>query len=204
MGLSNQNLRDHAAALEKTLGDVADDIVSRVDKTERRDRKKESKQEENSCHNTSNSNTSENANELPLTEMANLHTETREDQLSPSANTLTEEERELGEKSAQLFAQVHTREVDYSNRDIDTLTKQKPTQRDLKSIDNVISSLMEQNMECAEEHLIAYLWGPNCVFYSVVVAFMLLKGWKRESKDRTESRDKGDKCRRNIWRMLVK
>ena len=64
-------------------------------RTERRDQEKESEQEENSRHNTSNNNTSENANELQPTEMANLHTETTEDQLSPSANTLTADERQL-------------------------------------------------------------------------------------------------------------
>ena len=55
---------------------------------------------------------------------------------------------------------------------------------------------MEENPECAAEHPFAYLWLANCVLYSVVVAFMLLKGWKRESRDRTESRDKGDKWRK--------
>ena len=47
LAFSSQNLRDHAAALEKTLGDAASDIVSRVGRTERRDQEKESEQEEN-------------------------------------------------------------------------------------------------------------------------------------------------------------
>ena len=58
--LSSQNLRDLAAALEKTLGDVASDIVSQEGRTETRDQEKESEQEENSRHNISNNNTSEN------------------------------------------------------------------------------------------------------------------------------------------------
>ena len=73
--------------------------------------------------------------------MANLHTETTEDQLALSTNTLTADERELLDKSAQVFALVHSRVGDFSNRDIDTLTKQKPTQGELKFIDHVISSL---------------------------------------------------------------
>ena len=55
---------------------------------------------------------------------------------------------------------------------------------------------MEQNTECAAEHPFAYLWLANCVLYSVMVTFMLLKGWKRESKGRTGSRHKGDKWRK--------
>ena len=84
LAMSSQNLRDHVAVLERSLGDTAGDIFSRVARTERRDQERES--EVNSCHNTSD-NTSENANELQPTQMANLHTETIEDQLSPSTNT---------------------------------------------------------------------------------------------------------------------
>ena len=40
LALSSQNLRDHAAALGKTLGDAGSDIVSRVGRIARRDQEK--------------------------------------------------------------------------------------------------------------------------------------------------------------------
>ena len=60
---------------------------------------------------------------------------------------------------------------------------------------------MEQSTYCAEEHPFACLWMANCVL--VVVAFMLMKGWKRESKDRTESRVKSDKWRKKYLEDVV-
>ena len=59
-------------------------------------------------------------------------------------NTLIQGERELFEKSVQLYTLVNTREGDYSNRENDMRIKQKPTQSDLKSINRVLKGLLEQ------------------------------------------------------------
>ena len=91
----------------------------------------------------------------------------------------TQDERELFEKSVQLYTLVNTREGDYSNREIDTRIKQKPTQSDLKSINRVLKGLLEQKKTNS-------LNNDPCVLYSVVAVFLLLRGWKRDPKDKSD------------------
>ena len=116
-----------------------------------------------------------------------MHTDSTQDQTEEIVSTLTTAEQELFERSSQLFALVNTSEGDYSNHAIDMQIKQKRTQSDLKIISKVVNGLLEQNKVVPVETPFAYLWIANCVLYSVVATlnFLLLKGWKKDPKDKT-------------------
>ena len=110
-------------------------------------------------------------------------------------NTLTTPEKELFERSSQLLASVNASEGDYSNRAIDTRIKQTPTKSDLKTIYKVINGLVAQNKVVPGKNPSAYLWLANCVLYSVVVTFLVSKGWKRDPKDKATRRaHENDSC----------
>ena len=103
-------------------------------------------------------------------------------------NTLNTPEKELFERSSQLLASVNASEGDYSNRAIATRMKQTPTKSDLKTINKVINGLVVQNKVVPGENPFAYLWLANCVLYSVVVTFLVSKGWKKDLKDKATRR----------------
>ena len=113
-----------------------------------------------------------------------MYTESTQDQAEEIVNTLTTPEKEVFERSSQLFASMNTSEGNYSNRAMDTRIKQRPTQSDLKTI----NGLVEQNKVVPWETPFAYLWLANCVLYSVVMTFLVLKGWKKDPKDKTTRR----------------
>ena len=80
---------------------------------------------------------------------------------------------------------MKTHKGDYSNPEIDTIIKQKPTQSDLKSINRVLKGLLEQKKTISLNNApFAHLWLVNCVLYSVVAAFLLLRGWKKDPKNK--------------------
>lgn len=174
LALSSQNLRDKAAALERIVVNVLRGTADRTRSGRRNEKNAEIIAVENS---------DQNANELRRRESTNL-----QDQAEEIVNTLTTAEQELFERSLQLFALVNTSEGDYSNRAIETRIKQKPTQSDLKIINKVINGLLEQNEVVPAETPFAYLWLANCVLYSVVATFLMLKGWKKDPKDKTTTR----------------
>ena len=198
--LTSQNLRDLAAVLDKSIGSVAGNIASRVGRRRRSAGGREGNEAEEEV-NLERDN-SQYANEQQRIG-ANLHTENSENQTMPHEefiNTLTQGERELFEKSAQLYTLVNTREGDYSNREIDTRIKQKPTQSDLKSINRVLKGLLEQKKTLSlNNDPFAHLWLVNCVLYSVVEAFLLLKGWKKDPKDKLDKQRvyNGEKWKKN-------
>ena len=198
--LTSQNLRDQAAALDKSIGSVAGNIASRVGRRRRSAGGREGNEAEEEG-NLERDN-SQYANEQQRIG-ANLHTENSVNQTMPHEefiNTLTQGERELFEKSVQLYTLVNTREGDYSNREIDTRIKQKPTQSDLKSINRVLKGLLEQKKTISlNNDPFAHLWLVNCVLYSVVAAFLLLKGWKKDPKDKLDKQRvyNGEKWKKN-------
>ena len=103
---------------------------------------------------------------------------------------MTTPEKELFDRSSQLLASVNASEGDYSNRAIDTRIKQTPTKSDLKTINKVINRLVAQNKVVPGENPFAYLWLANCVtnLYSVVVTFLVSKGWKKDPKGKATRR----------------
>lgn len=65
-------------------------------------------------------------------------------------------------------------------RKIDTRTKEKPKNEDLRNINNAVEELMEQNNSSPENDPFNYLWMANVVLYAVIVALLLMKGWKKQ------------------------
>ena len=57
--------------------------------------------------------------------------------------------------------------------------KERPTKNDILIINNTVEELIiRQNISPVEDPF-GYLWMVNCVLYATVVAFLLLKGWKK-------------------------
>ena len=75
---------------------------------------------------------------------------------------------------------ISTNPGDYSQRDIDTRTKETPSTKDLEEINQAIKLLMERYMVIATQNPFGFLWLANCIVYSVVCAFLLMKGWKKQ------------------------
>ena len=186
LNLSEQNLRDQAAKLEKTLGDVGQKISKSIGTSERK-RKDESVEcfqnvntEDQDFHSIAvpDEQCFQNANIRDQ----NLHNRAVPDE---QLDTLTSEARELLESSAHIYTEIHPCEGDFSNRTIDTRTKEKPTKGDLEKINKVIDELMKQCRIFPLDHPFSYLWVANCVLYSVVTAFLLCKGWKKQGSNRS-------------------
>ena len=200
LALSSQNLRDKAAALERTVGNVSRNIVRNVG---RADGTRSEKGNEENAEIVAVESSDQNANELRRRESANLHTESTQDSVEEIVNTLTTPEKELFERSSQLLASVNASEGDYSIRAIDTRIKQTPTKSDLKTINKVINGLVAQNKVVPGENPFAYLWLANCVLYSVVVTFLVSKGWKKDPKDKATRRAHENDSWRNKFLEIV-
>ena len=79
---------------------------------------------------------------------------------------------------------ISTHPGDYSQRDIDTRTKETPSTKDLEEINQAIKLLMERYEVTPTQNPFGFLWLANCVLYSVVCAFLLMKGWKKTRENR--------------------
>ena len=77
-----------------------------------------------------------------------------------------------------ILARVNTLPGEFGEREFDTRIKERPTKRDLDNINQTITEIMKQ--ASSRENPFSYLWIANCVLYSVVVAFLLNKGWKKQ------------------------
>ena len=55
----------------------------------------------------------------------------------------------------------------------------------------MITALLEQEKATSTDNPFTYIWLANCILYSVVAAFLVLKGWKKNPKDKAtkETRD---------------
>ena len=92
---------------------------------------------------------------------------------------------------ALVLAQVNTQEGEFINREIDTRLKEKPTNKDLGSINKAIVELMQQHHISPTENPFSYQWVANSVLYSVVTVFLLQKGWKKQGPRRLRHVDNG-------------
>ena len=70
----------------------------------------------------------------------------------------------------------------YSQRDIDTRTKETPSTKDLEEIDQAIKLLMERYKVIPTQNPFGFLWLAYCVLYSVVCAFLLMKGLTKKNQ----------------------
>ena len=107
LNLSEQNLRDHAAELEKTLGNAGHKFSDSVGTRDRGKNK-----EDVECFQYANAGDQD------------LHMEESIPVPDEQPNTLSSEARELLETSAHIYTQISPCEGDFKNRTIDTRTKE--------------------------------------------------------------------------------
>ena len=116
-------------------------------------------------------------------------------------STLSSEARELLETSAHIYTQISPCEGYFRNNcTIDTQTKGKPINGDLENINKVIMELMKQCRVSPKDNPFSYLWIANCVLYSVVTAFLLHKGWKKQGSNNSSVH----KRKKSKWQIVYK
>ena len=177
LNISTQNLRDQAARIEKLLGSAGATI----------------REESNTANdllqpNVDNQETSSEDLEQDNYEFnndtispRNLHSTNAQ---VPEENETPAEVKNIFQAAKLVFASVAADPGDFSNRLLDSRTKKRPTNQDIININAAIEQLMKQNdvnnaPDPAQNPLV-FLWLANCVIYSVVVAFLVLKGWKKK------------------------
>ena len=97
-----------------------------------------------------------------------LHTTlTQEQQL----NNGDQERCSFLEPANRIMETISTHPGDYSQRDIDTRTKETPSTKDMEETNQVIKLLMERYEVTPTQNRFGFLWLVNCVLYSVVCAF---------------------------------
>ena len=175
--LTSQNLRDQAVRLEKSIGDVRHVIAASVRLragSEEADGSEGSTSEVNVC-NVQATNFVVNQHEN-----VDLHTVADETSLEGPGSELSKDTNDLIDSSNLILALVNTSPGEFGEREFDTRIKERPTKYDLDNINQTIAELMKHNQASAGENPLSYLWIANCVLYSVVVAFLLNKGWKKQ------------------------
>lgn len=88
------------------------------------------------------------------------------------------------ESSTNILGQINTHRGEYHNREFDTRIKENPTKGDIENINQAMKELMKKQDVFPVDNPFSYLWIANCVLYSVVVAFLLHKGWKKQGPKR--------------------
>lgn len=79
-----------------------------------------------------------------------------------------------------IFALSNTQQGEVVEQEFDTRITARPTKRDLNDINLATMELMEQHQVSSKENPFSYLWVANRVLYSVVMAFLVNKGWKKQ------------------------
>ena len=201
LSLSSQNLRDQAARLEKSLGNVVELMSSQVGARE----EPEGERVMELATNNLSQNFIINSVESSENE-ANLHMPAVESNNSPlgPVNTLSDDACELLEASEQMIGMINTRMGDFVAREIDTRTKGRPTASDIRNINSAITEMMQRNNISPTENPFEYLWIANCVLYSVVIAFLLAKGWKKQGPRKERSGEINNSKWKSVYEEKVK
>ena len=190
--LSCQNLRDQAARIEKSLGNVQDVIRRNIRREERI--QKDSTNEDLSNVESESLFIQPNKDTDAGVEQSNLHEESfHQSQENIGFATTNTQVNEILDLAQPIFDLIVTSQGDFSNRTIDTRTKEKPTCTDINNINDACSLLLlrqRNNTESPRDDPFHYLWLVNCVLYAVVAAFLLNKGWKKISAGKKRSVDK--------------
>ena len=169
-----QNLRDQAARQEKSLGNVGETICERVGT-----RRPPPENEREICDMLDNSSQSlqtqtfENANEPEL-------------QHSVPQESLCQETKLLLDSAIKIFDSIKSEPGEFMNRDIDTRTKERPSQREIENINKAITELTKTTSFQTNDPFV-YLWIANCALYAVTVAFLLHKGWKKQKSSTSQT-----------------
>ena len=193
--LTSQNLRDQAARLKKTMGDVtcviSESVGQRAEGKELSSRK---------CNVSNLDSTNLKVNHQ---EAADLHTATEEVNPTGLVSALNQDTRDRIKSSNVILARVNTQQGDFGEREFDTRIKERPTKNDLNNINQSIMELMKQHQVFPREIPFSYLWIANCVFYSVVIAFLLNKGWKKQRSGTAGGARKQQKWKLAYERRMV-
>ena len=178
LGLSELHLRNQAAYLERVMGNVQDTILRNAQGTE--SETGQPVEEGNLLYEVQEPSINESEQATSDLHTANENNHLEGPQFLEETNL---DAREILEGAIPIFASVNSNTGDFSSRDIDTRVKQRPTQSDINTINTVINELRRRE----EGHTLdpnrnpfGYLWLTNCILYSVVVAFLIHKGWKKE------------------------
>ena len=197
LALTSQNLHDQAARLEKTLGSMADSLSAGIERVERQEEEESLSEESNG-----NINGVRNANSIVLQEDLDLH---MRDGASPEGamSTISQEARTLLESSITMLAQINTCQGEYKACKFDTRIKEKPRKRDLENINQALTELMRQQKVLPTDNPFTYLWIENCVLYSVVIALLLCKGWRKKGPKRPSVRESKEQKRHRLYEEKV-
>lgn len=185
MFLSSQNLRDQAARLEKTTGNVRETIVESVGY-----RETESVEENTEFEERINSEIQ--STSAPSTENLDLHNlPSMEAPVGPNTLTGNTETESILKTAYPIFTSEVQSPGDFTKRSTDTRTKRKPSDVDIANINKAISELLKQNNTVdPAENPFGWLWLANCILYAVVIAFLIYKGWKKQGRTQEHHRRK--------------
>ena len=98
------------------------------------------------------------------------------------ANVLNQQTGDLLDSSNVIFALANTQRFEVGEQEFDTRISAEPTKCDLNNINLTTMKLMEQHQVSPKRNPLSYLWVANCVLYSVVMAFLLNKGEKKQRR----------------------
>ena len=179
--LTSQNLRDHAAKIEETMGDVRETIVSSIGQKESEERdERDSFQED-----TLNIQYTVSSNVNKDLETGNLNFNKSEVPEETEQTTVNAEVECLLSKASIVYASVIETPGEFQNRKVDTRIKQKPTKTDITNVNTTIDLLVKQHLSSIQNRstldVFWKLWIVNSILYSVVTALLLTKGWKKQS-----------------------
>ena len=104
----------------------------------------------------------------------------------PEENETPAEVKNIFQAAKLVFPSVAADPGDFSNRLLDSRTKKRPTNQDIININAAIEQLMKQNdvnnAPDPAQNPFVFLWLANCVIYSVVIVFLVLKGWEKSEE----------------------
>ena len=204
VSVSVQNLRDQAARIEKTLGDTAETIRNKVG---RRIEEQNGSGEVEGTHQFIYNSEIINSESLEQSSSPNLHEVTNDQpQESTRCQPPNTEVNDILEIARPIYGSVAAVLGDFSARIMDTRIKERPTRADIAIINRASSELMKQKDTgiSAEVDPFNTLWIASCVLYSVVVAYLLNKGWRKKHVQSRSGRKKLAQKDKEMFEQQVK
>ena len=182
LNISKQNLGKQAAYVEKSLGDVSEDIRNIVGR--RGIEEQESDETDSGRENQFISGSEITNSQCEQPTQLDMHT---------STNNSSQEANELIDLASPLYDLIVAVPRDFSNCLIDTRTKEQPTRADIQNINDACGRLLRSKTTGSPQNYpFNHLWAIDCILYAVVAAFLVNKGWKKErsGNSRVTEKDK--------------
>ena len=162
LNLSCQNLRDKAAHVERTLGNVRDEILTSLG-----GRASEQVQGDLICDFRAEMN----VERLNQDTEADLHTS------SSQVSGENAETTKLTQLTLPILASVTQVSGEFKERCYDTRIKQTPNNKDIANVNSAVREIIKQrSVPDPVENPFGFLWLVNCIVYSVIIAFYISKG----------------------------